>query len=339
MNSRRVTTSGALLVPLLMVAIAGTLTLGACGGTSTTSTPPGTPSVAVITSGATPLPTTSVTGTIAFTRVTKTHGKDSGDIYAIRSDGTGLRRLAASRKDERQAAWSPDGSRIAYLRYLHPWIMDANGSRQRSVTVERGGYWKVAWSPDGARIALVRLAGNLAIVDADGGGLRNLTKSRSYPVVWNPVWAPDGRILFTSRMSGDSSQICAIDPDGSGVTVIVAPSGADPDLAFSLSPDGKWLAFWDSGSDRLVRRPADGRGTEVVLVDNVTQYFAPPIHDRELGIASSWSPDGTAVAFAADESPPGGSRPSALYIVNADGSGLRKVPNTGRVFNPAWRPR
>jgi len=30
-------------------------------------------------------------------------------------------------------------------------------------------------------------------------------------------------------------------------------------------------------------------------------------------------------------------RPSALYTVNADGSGVTKVPNVSKAFSPAWR--
>jgi Tol biopolymer transport system component len=54
----------------------------------------------------------------------------------------------------------------------------------------------------------------------------------------------------------------------------------------------------------------------------------------------SWSPDGQALVFASEilAAPPGELPGSSLYVVNADGSGLSMVPNTGRVADPAWRP-
>ena len=48
---------------------------------------------------------------------------------------------------------------------------------------------------------------------------------------------------------------------------------------------------------------------------------------------ASWSPDGSQIAFAAN-----GWKPSALYVVNADSSGLRKVPNAGKAWNPGRWP-
>jgi len=72
-----------------------------------------------------------------------------------------------------------------------------------------------------------------------------------------------------------------------------------------------------------------------VLVDDVSRY----VPSESVGLA--WSPDGTAIAFAAssDRTRTPNPRGSALYVVNADGSGLSVVPDTGKVWDPAWRPQ
>jgi Tol biopolymer transport system component len=50
--------------------------------------------------------------------------------------------------------------------------------------------------------------------------------------------------------------------------------------------------------------------------------------------AFSWTPDGKALAMASGEGIAG----SRLYIVNADGSGLSRVPDVVDALDPAWRP-
>ncbi len=52
----------------------------------------------------------------------------------------------------------------------------------------------------------------------------------------------------------------------------------------------------------------------------------------------AWSPDGRMIAFVrADES--GEGTGSFIYLMNADGTGVRRLPNTGfNAANPTWSP-
>jgi TolB protein len=51
--------------------------------------------------------------------------------------------------------------------------------------------------------------------------------------------------------------------------------------------------------------------------------------------APAWSPDGTRIAFVGV---PSGRRPD-IYVMNADGSGLRNLTNTAaQDYSPAWSP-
>ena len=85
--------------------------------------------------------------------------------------------------------------------------------------------------------------------------------------------------------------------------------------------------------DRLVLLAVDSQSPPVLLLEQVSQYVK-----KQCAVA--WSPDGTAIAFAASDA--GASAEdlngSPLYIIKADGSGLSVVPNTGAVWDPAWRP-
>ena len=349
MNNRRVSRSGVFVAFLLMVLIvAGAQALAARGGASTaTATSPG---AAAASASPTPSPTASGPGAIAFTRARLGAaggglvGK-SGDIYVVRSDGSGLTRLAHGSGHSfirGGAAWSPDGSQIAFIRgqafdRASVWVMNADGSEQRLVTRSKKALGPgLAWSP-GTQLVFSNLERDdvlaLLAVNADGSGLRHVTPAGRPPSLdEQPAWAPDGRIFF-DREDADSSEICSVKSDGSSLTLVTA---APQPTSFSLSPDGQWLLLWDRAKDALVRVPASGEGESVVLVDKLSRYIArysPSFY----AVASSWSPDGSQIAFAADGSR--WSKPSALYIVNADGSGLRKVPNADRGWNPVWRPQ
>jgi len=333
---------------VIVLALAAAVVLAACSGSGTmAATSPGAAAP-----GEAPnqdaMPAPAVAGTLAFARVTSADDEGyvmrTGDICLVRADGTGLTRLDAGAVDEAQPAWSPDGRQIAYTAYRLAGdhrsavrVMDADGSGKRWLQSALASSWP-AWSPDGTRIAFAqraRYAGGwagalgLAVVNADGSGLRELTLT-SDPRVGDrsAAWAPDGRIFFLRVRIGD---VLWIDPAGSGPTRVTTGGGH---TAFALSPDGKQLAVFDQEHDHLVLLPASGGGTAVVLVDDMSRYVP------SLSVRMAWSPDSTAIAFAAssDKSQTSSPAGSALYIVNADGSGLSVVPNTGKVWDPAWRP-
>ena len=86
-------------------------------------------------------------GLIAFVR--------AGDIFVVRADGSGLRRLTRGAAVDSVPAWSPDGSRLAFVRQLgqdprHLYVMAADGRGLTSISQQSGGVSasRPAWSPD-----------------------------------------------------------------------------------------------------------------------------------------------------------------------------------------------
>ena len=136
-------------VALVMATAVLTAVLAACGGSDTTAS--SSPSAVSSSSAAssmsvTPLPTPTVSGTIAFEKVTKA-GDDQGvayvvasDIYVVNADGSGLTMLAKGAGRLSHPSWSPDGSRIVYAVYDEAnasaklWVMNADGSGARQLT-------------------------------------------------------------------------------------------------------------------------------------------------------------------------------------------------------------
>ena len=63
------------------------------------------------------------------------------EIYSIEPDGTGLLQLTTNAVDDDDPSWSPDGTRIAFVRTgscqtacKAIWVMDADGTGQTAVT-------------------------------------------------------------------------------------------------------------------------------------------------------------------------------------------------------------
>jgi Tol biopolymer transport system component len=78
------------------------------------------------------------------------------EIHVINADGSGKKRLTHDRARDAVLAWSPDGQLISFARYHHgnwdSYVMSADGSGLRHLP---RNVWPV-WSPDGRKIALVR---------------------------------------------------------------------------------------------------------------------------------------------------------------------------------------
>lgn len=121
------------------------------------------------------------------------------EIWIIRPDGSGLRRVVASAQ---QPAWSPDGRRIVFVRSpgglplpeTRTYVTGLDGEGVR--TVARGFY--PAWSPNGKRIAFVqsrpmrggRLSFAIYTVRLDGSDRRLVARSSRHdlgPLDWQPL--------------------------------------------------------------------------------------------------------------------------------------------------------
>jgi len=75
------------------------------------------------------------------------------EIYIIREDGTGLKRLTNNASDDGLPAWSPDGKTIAFVSNQGGawavWAMNADGSSRRELFDIGGGGLKPYWTEMG----------------------------------------------------------------------------------------------------------------------------------------------------------------------------------------------
>jgi Tol biopolymer transport system component len=125
------------------------------------------------------------------------------DLFLMRSDGTGLRKLTDDLHRDRGPSWSPDGKRIGFYsnrdagRY-EIWLINPDGSGLTQLTRTTGRGWFPWWSPDGKQIAYPTGTESL-VLDVAAGLARAPEPLPPFPEPdhWFQVtsWSPDGRSL------------------------------------------------------------------------------------------------------------------------------------------------
>jgi dipeptidyl aminopeptidase/acylaminoacyl peptidase len=186
------------------------------------------------------------------------------------------RQLTNGKKSSLAPAWSPDGSRVAFISdrtdKRQIYVIDPLGGEAEVLTTVEDGVSDFAWSPDGRAIAYSATEpksaavkdrdqkyGEFEIVDQDRRRMKQLflfdvasrqmvraLTSTAYNV-GNFDWSPDGRfIAFEHRRSSDpadlgTADISVVTVADAAVRTLVTQDG--PDTNPFWSPDGSRIAF------------------------------------------------------------------------------------------------
>lgn len=205
-------------------------------------------------------------------------------------------------------SWSPDGRRLAFAGVLQArpsqiYVVSVDGRDLRRLTRSGVADTNPVWSPDGTRIAFVEApavptgywgeARDLMVINADGTGLRRLTKDTGAKS--DVSWSPDATRLMFIDGHILTRQVKILDLR-SGRTINLATDAGSP----VWSPDGADVAYVQSYPTRveLVIAAADGSRRRVLL--------SRPL--ARVPISVSWSPDGSAIAVSSG--PPTSAPPS-----------------------------
>ena len=160
------------------------------------------------------------------------------------------------------AAWSPDGRSLAYVRGRELFLANGDGSGSKRLASLPGNGWQPRWSPDGKRLRLTifdiqRWTSSLWEVSSEGEGLRPLLRG------WRPagtptgepidiccgVWSPDGNdFVFQATLRGRSDVWWLPGNDGwmrkmfhGSVEPVRVTAGQLNSIAPAFSPDGRNL--------------------------------------------------------------------------------------------------
>ncbi len=265
------------------------------------------------------------------------------------------------------------GSKIAFTSFRNGsfdlYIMNADGSKQRKLTTPAGSFLPPEWSPDGRRIAFVSGPGacildlhrvhfvsernvgtrdvDISVANADGSGLRKLTRGPG--VDCNPVWSPDGRKIAFQRLlvRGEGDKIVGFDFD---VYVINADGSEERNLTGDAlserpmwSPDGRKIAFKSGpdGAGGVYVMNADGSERRLLADSGARLRHQACPNCGGIGHVA-WSPDGRKMLLIRFGPSYGyDSRNSYVVVMNADGSGLRRLKRNvepGNGGSPSWSP-
>lgn len=267
-------------------------------------------------------------------------------------DGSSVVRLTQDPAGDFAPAFSPDGSKIAFLssrsgdRVQDVFVMNADGSGVAQVThtPEPGpedrekpgpfGPERPAFHPTGDRLIysqnfvlfVVPVAGGppqpLHTIGDDGIDSRRA-----------PVYSPDGgKIAFSGLTSREeepgsglftiNQDIFVMNADGSGVVRLTFHPASDSEPNYSH--DGNLIVFSrtdDPGADGIFRIPAaGGQAQRVTLAESID--FSPV-----------FSPDDTRIAFSSRGTD---DRVDIFTIPVAGGERLRLTVDAGENSEPAW---
>ncbi len=160
------------------------------------------------------------------------------ELYVMRRDGTGLRRLTEHPGIDQFPDWSPDGRAIAFRRDFDIHLLDLLTGAVRRLTDAPPLNQMPAWAPDGRRLAFMSAREgypSVFVMDADGGGQRNLTPkdqgdADSDWISRAPSWSDTGRHIYfmSSRPStGLDTELFVMKADGTGLTRLTHVIGVD----------------------------------------------------------------------------------------------------------------
>ncbi len=182
------------------------------------------------------------------------------DIYTVPAEGGEPIKITKSPGQDRFPCWSPDGKRVAFIRYSDPpkdktYIMNiclvsAEGGEVRQITSESDKvFWScIDWSPDGKSIAYFSKDKTIKVIPVEGGRPRVIVHVDKLSNHAEMAWSPDGKKLaYTCQ-----GKIWVVPPDG-GEPVEVK-TGMSPEASkIGWSPDGKKIAFshWTGGDHEL----------------------------------------------------------------------------------------
>ena len=216
----------------------------------------------------------------------------NGDLYVGDPKTGATRLLVGDPENVAVPQFSPDGTRVAFLRTAHAagadpvdvYVVSADGSDLKRITPEPLADWRsLTWTPDGRQLAVIHpvessgcgtticFVNQLDFFDATGSGaIQHIASADGMDFIrYRP---PLGDTIVYRALVNRKWGLFAMDPDGSNRRTLAqptVPSGID--LSFggaTYSADGSRIFYQhgdDGGCCQLWVMNADGTGARGVL--------------------------------------------------------------------------
>ncbi|MDX6226156.1 MAG: hypothetical protein QOE64_2532 [Frankiales bacterium] len=190
----------------------------------------------------------------------------SGEIWSRNANGTGSAANLTTTASGYDGApsWSPPLSQLS----SQIFVADADGSHVAAVTLPIDG-GNAAWSPDGQRLAFSDGGHLFTIQPDGLGltaVTTSFTGTTDADPSWSP---DGSKLVFSGRSSGGDAAIYTINPaNGTGLTHVVGGVG-DKDVSPVWSPQGSRIAFLNAGNVYVVGADGNGLRTVKELVPSL----------------------------------------------------------------------
>ncbi len=275
-------------------------------------------------------------------------------LLSVRADGGGRRTLIRCTEYgclAGPAAYSPDGTRVAYVANAQLVVAAADGLDPRPLALPAGVVPAAPqWSPGGRRLIFVGSttdpggggAGDAYVTRADGSGTRRLTTRGTVASI---TWSSRGELAFDDERivylhhRPLINRIMRLDLRTGTVHLLTrGPASSDHAGDPDWSPDGTRLVF---ESNTLVGRGAREHFVRGLYVLDVSSGRLRRVHRaRRFSYVLRdpvWSPDGSRIAFVDTEDieviPSRGGAAHALLARPANFGGLEST-----FSHPSWQP-
>jgi TolB protein len=273
-----------------------------------------------------------LTGTpgVFATRITYVmkRGPTRHELHVADADGFNPQTVLSSTEPIISPAWSPDGTRLAYVSFERKkpivYVQSLTTGQRNAVANFYGSNSAPAWSPDGKRLAvtLTKDGGSqIYVIPANGGGGNATRLTQSNAIDTEPNWSPDGQsIIFTSDRGG-SPQIYRMSASGGQPQRLTFEGTYN--VSPRHSPDGKSFTF--------VHR--DGSRFSVAIQDFAARQMQL-LTEGGVDESPSFAPNGRMILYASETRGRG-----ILAAVSSDGRVKQRFTDTtGDVREPAWGP-
>jgi hypothetical protein len=193
-----------------------------------------------------------------------------------------------------EPAWSPDGSKVAFMRQAAGvqdiWVVDANGTNPVDLTkTTEANETSPEFSPDGTKIVYTSTPpdsccgtrnNDIWIMNADGSNQAALTNT-DYPTqTIAPTWSPDGlEIAYTvnETPSAADNGVHVMNANGTNQHRLLPEGSPVSTNVLAWSPDGAKIAY-------------EGGNAEGLYTMNVEGFERQPLVEGVFSPYPSWAP-------------------------------------------------